>query len=218
MLVVQHWQEVKQMPNMIGTTPKLAYPLLWAMGRPRSQHKEPVRSQVSLARATDDLLYELQLLDATDIVISCNVEPLKQFPGYPERYETPLDPGVAVSFNLNAVPYTITCDAFESVQGNMRDIGQLLREKRMLSQLHRCTSPDREFAGYRMATVPVAASPRRKPWWKVLYVAPDAPLAVVEAAYKSLARLVHSDLTHNLTDDAMAELNRAIAEARLMKL
>ncbi|PSB33576.1 hypothetical protein [Stenomitos frigidus] len=177
-----------------------------------------MRSKISLARATDDLLYELQSLEATDIVISCNVEPLPAFPGYPEHYETPADPGVAVSFTLNGVPYLFACDDFEAVQGNMRDIGQLLREKRMLSQLHRCATFDREFAGYKAVSIPVEASPRRKPWWKVLYVSPDAPLTVVEAAYKGLAKTVHSDLTPQGGDAAMIELNRAVEEARLMRL
>lgn len=202
---------------MLSDNPKMAYPLLWAMGRQRTDQRQSVRSHVSLARATDDLLYELQLLDAVDIVISCNVKPLKQFPGYPERYEMPDDPGVAVYFTVNGIPYIFACDAFEAVQGNVRDIGQLLREKRMLSQLHQCASIDREFAGYKAAVVPVEASPRRKPWWKVLYVSPEAPLAVVEAAYRGLARIVHSDLTQHSDDAAMAALNRAIEEARLMR-
>ncbi|MBW4581841.1 MAG: hypothetical protein KME42_19925 [Tildeniella nuda ZEHNDER 1965/U140] len=202
---------------MLSDTPKMAYPLLWAMGRQRTDQRQAVRSHVSLARATDDLLYELQLLDAVEIVISCNVEPLKQFPGYPERFELPDDPGVAVYFTVDGIPYIFACDDFEAVQGNMRDIGQLLREKRMLSQLHQCASIEREFAGYKAAVMPVEASPRRKPWWKVLYVSPDAPLAVIEAAYKGLARIVHSDLAQNSDDAAMAALNRAIEEARLMR-
>ena len=206
------------MPGMISTTPKMAYPLLWAMGRPRAKQRDAVLTKVPLARATDDVLYELQRLGAVEIVISCNVEPLPQFPGYPERYELPIDPGVAVYFMLNGVPYSVTCDEFEAVQGNMREIGQLLREKRMLSQLHRCATIEREFAGYKAASIPVEASPRRKPWWKVLYVSPDAPLEVVEAAYKSLAKAVHSDLTPYGNDAAMTELNRAVEEARLMRL
>ena len=143
---------------------------------------------------------------------------LLDFPGYPEHYKAPIDPGVAVSFVLQSVPYLVTCDDFEAVQGNMRDIGQLLREKRMLSQLHRCATIEREFAGYKAVSIPVEASSRRKPWWKVLYVSPDAPLVVIEAAYKGLARTVHSDLSPQGNDSIMAELNRAIAEARLMRL
>jgi hypothetical protein len=206
------------MPSIISTTPKMTYPLLWAMGRQRAKQREPVVTKVSLARATDDVLYELQLLNAVEIVISCNVAPLPQFPGYPERYEAPIDPGVAVYFMLDSIPYSFTCDDFEAVQGNMRDIGQLLREKRMLSQLHRCAMIDREFAGYKAASIPVEASPRRRPWWKVLYVSPDAPLEVVEAAYKGLAKAVHSDVTPYGNDAAMTELNRAVEEARLMRL
>jgi len=202
---------------MPGNTPKMVYPLLWAMGRQRAEHREPVRSRIPLARTTDDLLYELQLLEATEMVISCNVEPLPQFPNYPEQYEAPTDPGVAVYFNLDGIPYSFACDAFAAVQGNMRAIGQLLREKRILSQLHHEATIEREFAGYKAAVSPVEASPRRKPWWKVLYVSPDAPLVVVEAAYKSLARMVHSDLTQTGNDAAMTELNRAVEEARLMR-
>ncbi len=197
--------------------PRLEYPLLWAMGRPRAEQRQPLRSKVPLARATDDLLYELQLLGAIAIIISCNVKPLKQFLGYPEPYENPIDPGVAVYFTLNGVSYLFACDAIDAVQGNMRAIGQLLREKRLLSEQYPCASIDREFAGYKTAMVTVEASPRRKPWWKVLYVSPDAPLAVIEAAYKGLAKVVHSDLVQDGSDAAMAELNRAVEEARLTK-
>ncbi|HEY9655820.1 MAG TPA: J domain-containing protein [Crinalium sp.] len=197
--------------------PRLEYPLLWAMGRPRAEQRQPLRSKVPLARATDDLLYELQLLGATAIIISCNVEPLKQFLGYPEPYALPQDPGVAVYFTLNGVSYIFACDAIDAVQGNMRAIGQLLREKRLLSEQYPCASIEREFAGYKTAMVPVEASPRRKPWWKVLYVSPDAPLAVIEAAYKGLAKIVHSDLVQDGSDAAMTELNRAVEEARLTK-
>ena len=206
------------MPNIMSTAPKIAYPLRWAMGRHRAQQRGAIATKVSLARATDDVLYELQLLDAAEIVISCNVEPLQQFPGYHERYKAPIDPGVAVQFTLNGTPYSVTCDEFEAVQGNMRDIGQLLREKRILCQLHGSATIDREFAGYKVASIPIEVSPRRKPWWKVLYVSPDAPLEVVEAAYKGLAKVVHSDLTQYDNDAAMAELNRAIEEARLMRV
>lgn len=201
---------------MPGNSPRMTYPLLWARGRQRAEQREPARSKVSLARATDDLLYELHLLAATEIVISCNVAPLPQFPGYPESYEAPADPGVAVYFTLNRVPYIFACDAFAVVQGNMRAIAQLLREKRLLSQRYDEATIERELAGYKAAVVPVEASPRRKPWWQVLYVSPDAPLEVIEAAYKSLAKLVHSDLTQG-NDAAMTALNRAVEEARLMK-
>ncbi|MBC7969426.1 MAG: hypothetical protein H7Z11_04700 [Verrucomicrobia bacterium] len=203
---------------MSNDAPRLEYPLLWAMGRPRAEQREPARSKVSLARATDDLLYELQLLGATAVIISCNVEPLKQFPGYPDQYEAPIDPGVAVYLTLNGVSYLFACDDFDAVQGNMRDLGQLLREKRMLSQLHASATIEREFAGYKTATIPMEGPPRRKPWWKVLYVSPDAPLVVIEAAYKGLAKTVHSDVAQAGSDVAMAELNRAVEEARLTRL
>jgi hypothetical protein len=191
--------------------PKLQYPYSWFPGRPRTLVKQPTTTRISLARAADDLLYELEQLAATEVVISCDVQPLPDFAGYPETYKSPIDPGVAVSFHLGETTYGFTCDAWDTVAGNMRDIGLAIAHKRLCQ--YRCTPIDREFFGYKAKVIlPTRDSTRRKPWWQVLYVAPDAPAVVIEAAYKSLCKHYHPD--RGGTHEAMTELNRAFEEAR----
>lgn len=198
------------------TVVKLQYPHIWPPGTRRNMKREPTKTQVSLARAADDLIYELILLQATDIVISCDVQPLSGFIGYPEDYEQPIDPSAAVTFKLKGIEYVFTCSDWDTVTGNMRDIGLAVAQKRSIRQ-RRCTSIEKEFVGYRAkkAFVPNLDAARRSPWWRVLYVSQDAPLTVIEAAYKSLSREYHPD--QGGSHEAMAELNQAYSEAKMAK-
>jgi hypothetical protein len=52
-------------------------------------------------------------------------------------------------------------------------------------------------------------------WAKTLYVQPDAPLVVIEAAYKALAKVHHPDKGGNLA--IAKQLNLAIEQARSVK-
>jgi hypothetical protein len=194
---------------------KLQYPHILPPGARRVMEKEPTKTQVSLARAADDLIYELTLLEATDVVISCDVQPLSGFLGYPEDYE-PIDPSVAVSFKLKSIEYVFTCSTWDSVAGNMRDVGLAIAQKRSIRQ-RRCTTLEQEFLGYRAkkAYVPKPNIASSLPWWRVLYVSPDAPLIVIEAAYRGLSKTYHPD--QGGSNEAMAELNRAYSEAKLAK-
>ncbi|MBE9179704.1 J domain-containing protein [Oculatella sp. LEGE 06141] len=195
---------------------KLQYPHILPPGALRTTKSEPTKTQVSLARAADDLIYELTLLQATDIVISCDVQPLNGFIGYPEDYKQPIDPSAAISFKLKGVEYAFTCSVWDTVTGNMRDIGLAIAQKRSIRQ-RRCTTLEKEFVGYRAkkAFIPKPGAARSLPWWRVLYVSPDAPLTVIEAAYRSLSRDYHPD--QGGSHEAMAELNRAYSEAKVAK-
>lgn len=50
-----------------------AYPLEWPLGWPRTPKPTRAIFQTSLAGARDGLLYELRLMNATDIVINSNM-------------------------------------------------------------------------------------------------------------------------------------------------
>jgi hypothetical protein len=101
-----------------------AYPLAWATIYPRTpQHKrEAARFEVGFSVARDDLLNELRLLGAKNLVISSNV-PLRR-DGLPyATFKEPDDSGVAVYFQIKDKSYALCCDRWLKVRHNLRAIG-----------------------------------------------------------------------------------------------
>src|SRR3569833_1391480 len=101
-----------------------AYPLAWPAGWPRTAQTQRRRARyhVSLARARDDLLQELQRLGASGTLISTDL-PLRR-DGLPlASAREPMDPGVAVYFTLHAQQHVIACDSWALVKDNLRAVG-----------------------------------------------------------------------------------------------
>ena len=101
------------------------YPLNWIPGKPRTPSHKRKRSQfqVSFAKARDDLLVELKRLQASNIVISSNVETRQD--GFPRSTNrNPEDPGVAVYFKSFKKEYALGCDKWDKVKDNIRAIGK----------------------------------------------------------------------------------------------
>jgi hypothetical protein len=92
-----------------------AYPLTWAAMYPRTPRaqRESARFEVSFSTARDELLNELRLLGATNVIISSNV-PLRR-DGLPyANFREPEDPGVAVYFKWRQKPYVMRCDRWQA--------------------------------------------------------------------------------------------------------
>lgn len=51
-----------------------AYPLSWPLGKPRSRSRASARFENTFAQAREGLRRELQLMSATGVVLSSNVE------------------------------------------------------------------------------------------------------------------------------------------------
>ena len=70
-----------------------------------------------------------------------------------------------------------------------------------------------ESWGEVLLDIPISAqqgsSPVNSPLFRALYVTPDAPLDVIKASYKALARLYHPDLVGEDGHDQMVAINRA---------
>lgn len=95
-----------------------AFPLAWPPTWPRTDYPERSRFGVSFAVARDDLLYELALMDATDIVLSTNVELRRDGLPYAKRGE----PDVAIYFTLHG-QQCIPVDRWDRVKDNLRAAG-----------------------------------------------------------------------------------------------
>lgn len=117
------------------------------------------------------------------------------------------DPGAVVTFDLDRRTYTIACDRYETIAGNLCAIAAYIEGLRA-NERHGVADLGEMLAGHLALPGP---SPRPT-WWEVLGVAKDAPMAEIEAKYRSLAREQHPD--HGGTHDQMAALNAAIQSAR----
>lgn len=185
-----------------------AYPLAWATIYPRTpQHKrETARFEVGFSVARDDLLNELRLLGAKNLVISSNV-PLRR-DGLPyAHFREPDDPGVAVYFSIKGKNYSLCCDRWLLVKDNLRAIGLHITAMRGMERWG-VGSVEQALAGYQ--ALPPAGSERK--WWEILGVSPRASNEEIKAAYLKLARQHHPD--NHGCDDKMAEINKAYEQAK----
>lgn len=185
-----------------------AYPLTWATIYPRTpQHKrEAARFEVGFSVARDDLLNELRLLGAKNLVMSSNV-PLRE-DGLPyAKYKEPDDPGVAVYFQIKDKNYALCCDRWLKVKDNLRAIGLHIAAMRGMERWG-VGSLEQAFMGYQ--ALPPQAN--EKKWWDVLSVSPRASDDEVREAYRKLARQHHPD--YGGSPDKMAAINAAYEQAK----
>jgi len=86
----------------------------------------------------------------------------------------------------------IACDTFAKVWKNVRAIGLSIRDMRGPETRGCASITDQAFQGFTALPPPDATfaptAPPPRPWWDVLGVSREAPVAVVSAAYKALAR------------------------------
>lgn len=191
-----------------------AYPLQWPDGWPRTpQYKResdrkfggPVYG-LTVGRARDQLVAELQRLKARNIVISSNIALRRDGLPYSDQRRID-DPGVAVYFSLRQKPMVMARDAYTSVAGNLRSLTLAIEAMRQLERHGGSTMMERAFSGFAALTPP----DWKKPWRQVFGVPADWR-GDITALYREKARNRHPDAGGN--DTLMAELNVAYEEAK----
>jgi hypothetical protein len=184
------------------------FPLAWPDGWPRTPDYRRSRSRYekAFARDRDEVLRRLKRMGATTPIISTNVA--LRLDGLPlANQRAPKDPGVAVYFDRKRKPHVIACDAWQSVDENLR---ACLRTLEALAAIERSGSAqleDRAYAGF--ARLPAAVG--KSPTWRDV-LGNHQLLSHAESAYREMARSAHPD--RGGSHEAMAELNAAIAGAR----
>jgi hypothetical protein len=168
-----------------------AFPLYWPLqyGRTARDARRAARFLVDFSSARTDLLRELNLLRARDVVLSSNV-PIRRdgLPMVPDR--EPDDPGIAVYFWRRSKPFVIACDQFTRVRWNLRAVGATLEALRSIERHGTTSMLEQAFSGF--AQLPAA---REKPWREVLGVPPGPCDAdSVRARLRELARSHHPDV------------------------
>lgn len=166
------------------------YPLTWPAGWPREAHPATARFDTPLPTASAALVWELERMGATDVVISSNGELLRngQFRANQPRIE---DQGVAVYFTLNGRQSCIPCDRWKRLQDNVQAVRLMVGALRGLDRWGQVGVVSAAFAGFE--ALPAGGS-AGVGWWDVLEVDPDAGRCEIDTAYRRLARLHHPDL------------------------
>jgi hypothetical protein len=148
-----------------------AYPLRWPEGWPHlreSDNRFGGSRRLSMGRAYDQLMGELRLLGARNIIVSSNV-PLRSN-GLPCYSEARLinDPGVAVYFTFKKKPLVMARDGFTSPAGNIRSPTLAIEGLRQLERHGGSVMLERAFTGF----VAIAPPNWKKPWRQVFGVKP----------------------------------------------
>ena len=189
---------------------ELAYPLQWPATWPRiAAHQRRADSfKVTFAVAREDLLHELRLLGAGNVVLSSNI-PLRN-DGLPyAKFQRPEDPGVAVYFTCKGARLCVPCDAWMEPRANMRAIGLALGAIRGLERWGAGGMVNAAFAGFAALPEPESGE---DPWWAVFGLEPTAPRSLVDEAYRRLAKFFHPDVGGENED--FLRLQRAYEQAK----
>jgi len=197
--------------------------------RKRGRFKDP-----TIAWAYDDVLRELNLLNATRRRVSVDCPPRRDGQGIIASGPAPRDPGVALYFMLRGKPHVMACDTYKSCADNLRALSLTIASLRAIERHGASGILDRAMAGF-TALPPGAgagADPDKpaRPWWEVLNI-PQIDgvrfeeiggdtrhpmrtplLAMAESLYRSKVPFAHPD--RGGSTEAMVELGRAIEECR----
>lgn len=193
-----------------------AYPLQWPMAWPRVKYQERARFDTGFATARNELMRELNLLGATNIVISSNIELRRDGLPYSGRRQ-PEDTAIAVYFKLNGEDQCVPCDKWTRTEDNLQAIRKTIEALRGLERWGAKEMVNAAFRGFKAlpANIIVGAGTMRS-WSEVLQVNYDADWDVVEAAYKRLLHKVHPD--KGGTVEAFTEVQNAFKQAKQERL
>lgn len=196
-----------------------AYPLLWPETWPRTEKykRKSSRYVANFAKARDEIVRELKLLGAKEIVVSTGVPLRKDGLPYAGMSE-PDDPGVAIYWAECAgykdgqsqyVHRVIACDHWRTVRENMRAAGLAIEALRALKRTGATQVVEKAFTGF--AALP---NPERKRTWRVVmgYSESARPSRLnLEARFRELTMNKHPD--KGGSDSDMRELIAAREEA-----
>jgi hypothetical protein len=188
-----------------------AYPLRWPATWPRTEYPQVAKFKTPFSYARENLLRELDLLGATNVVISTNMMVSQDGLLYAKQ-RTPDDRGVAVYFTLDDEQQCIPCDKWSQVQDNLQAIRLTVEALRGLERWGAKEMVKAAFRGFKALPESVIVTPyTARPWHEVLEVSPTASREVIRAAYKQQLFKHHPD--HGGTIAAFEEVQRAYRES-----
>lgn len=190
-----------------------AYPLQWPHGWPRAELHQPAQFKTSFARARNELLKELKLLGATNVIISSNIELRRDGLPYANQRQ-PEDTGIAVYFTLNGEQQCVPCDKWRKSEDNLQAIRKTIEALRGLDRWGAKEMVNAAFRGFKALPASAIVTPyQKRAWYEVLEVSQSASPEVVKAAYRQKMLKAHPD--HGGSNVEFAEVQAAFKEASL---
>lgn len=188
-----------------------AYPLQWPVAWPRTKSPQPARFDTSFASARNNLLRELDLLGARDVIISSNIELRRDGLPYANQRQ-PEDTGIAVYFTLNGEQQCVPCDKWTRTEDNLQAIRKTIEALRGLERWGAKEMVNAAFRGFKALPESTIVTPyQSRIWHEVLEVAPTASPEVIKAAYRQKMMKAHPDHGGNAVE--FAEVQKAYKEA-----
>lgn len=214
------------------------YPLQWPTGWARTEPSKRERAlfRVTLTEGIQDLLYELRLMGAANVVITSDLPTTHK--GLPYASGKAEDPGIAVWCVVNGAERVFACDRWATPAANLRAIGKTVEAIRKIGDWGAADMVTRAFSGFAalppgsQEMVPTPASTPERTWRDVFRhidtgqcgtididrvnkrssaVARGLCLAEVTRRHREAIRRAHPDAGG--THDQAAELNAALQQA-----
>lgn len=191
-----------------------SFPLKWPLGRARtlSYQRKDAQFKTTRGRARDELLHELKLLGAKEVVISSNVATYRrggQDIMYADQSAANNDPGVAVYYQWRGESYSLACDLWKTVDDNLQALNKTVNAIRGIERWGTGEMMKAAFAGFKELP-PAKVTPKRS-CWEVLGIKPTGFKEYIVARYRDLAKQHHPDAGGN--KDTFQEINEAYQEA-----
>jgi len=189
-----------------------AYPLQYPAGWSRSQTQQISKfGRYTFEQMRTEVLRELKLLGATDVIISSNLR-LRQ-DGYPySGQRQPEDTGIAVYFKLEGQDQCIPCDKWHRVEDNMRAIAKTIEALRGIERWGAKEMVNAAFRGFKALPEATIVTPyQARAWYEVLEVSQNAGIDVIRAAYRAKLKIVHPDVGGS--SEEFMELEKAYRES-----
>lgn len=188
-----------------------SYPLKWPLGRSTTPHysRRDARFDTTIARSRDELLHELKLLGARNVVISSNIATYRrggQDIMYSDQTAARDNPGVAVYYEWKGESYALACDRWKTVADNLQALNKTVNAIRGIDRWGTGEMMKAAFAGFKELP-----AQQERNCWEVLKINPTRERDVITYHYKQLAKQYHPDAggSHQM----MTELNLAYEQA-----
>jgi len=192
-----------------------SFPLHWPVGRGRTANysrRNGHLNKMPAGRVRQLLSSELRKMGVSDYVISSNVAIRRDGLPYANQ-KAPEDPGVVLYFTRKGVDIAISCDAWQTVDANLRAVGLTIEAIRGMERWGTEEMIDRAFTGFKaLPEAIIVTEHTSRTWWEVLQVSQSADWDIIEAAYKRMLHKTHPD--KGGSDSAFQELQNAFKQAK----
>lgn len=179
-----------------------AFPLSWPLAWKRTAQPKYSSFKTPLGQAIGEILSELRMLKAQNVVISSNLPLSKQ--GFPLAIKSqPQDCGVAVYFLRDGRTQCIPCDKWKRIEDNMHAIGLTISALRGLDRWGAKEMVDAAFSGFQALPHYSTGSPVQT---AQQYFNDCVDTEHAKQRWRNLSKTLHPDMGGKAED--FAEMNK----------